>query len=79
MVPLNILNNTPPCRKAGKTWSFFQLKDSYGSAQLIARVNENSANDFLDAMSHAPIESAVMVEGVVHARPGNQRRNVSLM
>ncbi|KAK7695641.1 hypothetical protein QCA50_000277 [Cerrena zonata] len=63
-------------RKAGKTWSFFQLKDSYGSAQLIARVGPNATNDLLAAMSQAPTESAVMVEGIVHARPENQCRKV---
>ncbi|CAL1702324.1 unnamed protein product [Somion occarium] len=61
-------------RKAAKTMSFFPLRDSYGSTQLV--VNMNHSNGILASMSQVPTESTVLVEGIVHARPEHQRRPI---
>ena len=62
-------------RKAGKKFSFFPLKDSYGTTQLV--VFSKDLPEILDLMRSVTPESTVLVQGVVNARPESQRRPVS--
>ncbi|KAF7313620.1 AA-TRNA-LIGASE-II domain-containing protein [Mycena chlorophos] len=55
-----------PERKGGKHLSFFPLRDSRGTTQLVAN-NQPS-------LSAVPVESTVLVQGTVVARPPNARR-----
>ncbi|KAI0347317.1 hypothetical protein BDW22DRAFT_1387456 [Trametopsis cervina] len=61
-----------PGRKVGKGFYFFPLKDSYGTVQLV--VQSDADPDMLALMRDVPVESTVVVEGVVHERPSNQKR-----
>jgi aspartyl-tRNA synthetase len=60
--------------------SFFSLKDSRGITQLVVRRSKKggdpSEQDSLAALSDVPVESIVLVEGVVKARPADARRAV---
>jgi aspartyl-tRNA synthetase len=53
--------------------SFYPLKDSYGTTQLI--VNHDASD--LSALAKLPVESAVLIEGTVLLRPLTARRPVS--
>ncbi|KAF7301463.1 hypothetical protein MIND_00711700 [Mycena indigotica] len=55
-----------PERKGGKNLSFFPLRDSLGTTQLVVN-NQPSFSD-------VPIESTVLVQGTVVARPMNAKR-----
>ena len=55
--------------------SFFPLKDSYGTTQLIVDHSEGPPN-FALPLADVPVESAVLIEGTVLMRPGNARRPV---
>ncbi|KAH9951809.1 tRNA synthetases class II-domain-containing protein [Amylocystis lapponica] len=59
-------------RKVNKRLSFFSIRDSYGSTQLV--VPASQINDVLARMRELPTESTVLVEGVVKVRPESQRR-----
>ncbi|KAK2466515.1 hypothetical protein APHAL10511_002157 [Amanita phalloides] len=61
-----------PERK-GKHMSFFPLKDSYGTTQLIVGHLEGRP-DLAAALSDVPVESTVLIEGTVLLRPENARR-----
>jgi aspartyl-tRNA synthetase len=56
--------------------SFYPLKDSFGTTQLIVNHSENIATD-LSVLAKIPVESAVLIEGTVLLRPPNARRPVS--
>ncbi|KAF5387306.1 hypothetical protein D9757_005772 [Collybiopsis confluens] len=58
-----------PERK-GKLFSFFPLKDSHGTVQLVV----NNSNSNLAGLSKVPLESFVLVEGEVVLRPESARR-----
>ncbi|KAE9399020.1 hypothetical protein BT96DRAFT_965777 [Gymnopus androsaceus JB14] len=62
-----------PERK-GKLVSFFPLKDSSGTVQLIVNHSEEACED-LPALSNVTVESSVLVEGKVLLRPLNARRS----
>lgn len=55
--------------------SFFPLKDSYGTTQLIVDHSEGSPN-LAAALAEVPVESTVLIEGTVLMRPENARRPV---
>ncbi|KAF6762753.1 aspartyl-tRNA synthetase [Ephemerocybe angulata] len=60
-----------PERK-GKTVSFFPLKDSHGTTQLV--VNHADAPEAAAALSSLPPESTVLIQGTVALRPQTARR-----
>ncbi|KAG5730000.1 Aspartyl-tRNA synthetase [Termitomyces sp. T112] len=60
-----------PERK-GKRMSFYPLKDSYGTTQLIVDHSEGAPD--LSALAKIPVESSVLIEGTVLLRPPNARR-----
>ncbi|KAI0049589.1 hypothetical protein FA95DRAFT_1581649 [Auriscalpium vulgare] len=66
-----------PHRKVSKALSFFPLRDSHGTTQLVvqlgADVDPKAAHE-LAALFDVPVESTVLVEGEVRLRPQNQRR-----
>ena len=55
--------------------SFYPLKDSFGTTQLI--LNHSDAGADLSALARVPVESAVLIEGTVLLRPSSARRSVS--
>lgn len=61
-----------PGRK-GKHMSFFPLKDSYGTTQLIVHHSEPHSN-LACHLATIPTESTVLIEGTVLLRPENARR-----
>jgi aspartyl-tRNA synthetase len=56
--------------------SFFSIRDSSGTTQLVVLRNEVIASR-LSALSEVPVESTVQIEGKVRMRPENSRRPVS--
>lgn len=60
--------------RKGRLASFFPLKDSYGTTQLI--VNHSQGFAELSALADVPIESSVLIEGTVLLRPQEARRKV---
>lgn len=62
-----------PERKMSKTMSFFPIKDSSGTTQLVLR--KGHANAHLTALSELPAESIIAIEGEVLVRPELSRRN----
>lgn len=60
--------------RKGKHMSFYPLKDSYGTTQLI--VNHDDVPG-LSALASLPLESTVLIEGTVLLRPPTARRPVS--
>ncbi|KAJ8698052.1 aspartate--tRNA ligase msd1 [Pleurotus ostreatus] len=61
-----------PERK-GKLVSFFPLKDSHGTTQLI--VDRSNQASLLHGLSNVPTESVVLIEGTVVLRPQSARRH----
>ncbi|KAJ7368073.1 tRNA synthetases class II-domain-containing protein [Mycena albidolilacea] len=61
-----------PERKGGKLLSFFPLKDSLGTTQLIVNHPEVAGNQ--PSLSDVPVESSVLIEGTVLPRPQSARR-----
>ena len=59
--------------RKGKLMSFFHLKDSYGMTQLIVNHSPSSP-----PLSQIPVESVVLIEGLVLLRPPKARKPVSL-
>lgn len=53
--------------------SFFPLKDSYGTTQLIV---DHSDENLAPALADVPVESTVLIQGTVFMRPENARRPV---
>ncbi|KAI0676923.1 hypothetical protein C8Q78DRAFT_1087030 [Trametes maxima] len=64
-----------PKGKVSKKLSFFGLRDSYGSTQLVVDSRTCGA-EVLTAMREIPDESTVLVEGIVRQRPESQQRDV---
>ena len=63
-------------RKISKAVSFFSLKDSQGTTQLVARrVGELGAS--IAGLSDVQVESTVLVEGTVKVRPRDAQKEVS--
>ncbi|KAJ8585301.1 hypothetical protein M405DRAFT_911871 [Rhizopogon salebrosus TDB-379] len=62
-----------PERKVSKSMSFFPIKDSSGTTQLVIR--KGNADDHLAALSDVPVESTIVIEGQVRIRPEQSRRN----
>ncbi|KAK7061532.1 aa-TRNA-ligase-II domain-containing protein [Favolaschia claudopus] len=62
-----------PERKGGKLLSFFPLKDSLGTTQLIVNHPQDVSNQ--PSLSDVPVESTVLIEGTVLARPPSARRS----
>ncbi|TBU32064.1 hypothetical protein BD311DRAFT_775614 [Dichomitus squalens] len=63
-----------PKGRVSKKLSFFGLRDSYGTTQLVADARSCSP-ELLAAMRDVPEESTVLVEGLVRQRPESQRRD----
>lgn len=62
-------------RKVSKKLSFFDIRDSHGTTQLV--VDSRSCGvDVLSEMRNVPEESTVLVEGSVRRRPAAQQRDV---
>ncbi|KAF7352982.1 AA-TRNA-LIGASE-II domain-containing protein [Mycena venus] len=61
-----------PGRKGGKLLSFFPLKDSLGTIQLVVNHPEVAGNQ--PSLSDVPVESTVLIEGTVLTRPPTARR-----
>ncbi|KAJ7117378.1 tRNA synthetases class II-domain-containing protein [Mycena crocata] len=61
-----------PERKGGKLLSFFPLKDSLGTTQLVVNHPEVAGNQ--PSLSDVPVESVVLIEGTVLARPPAAKR-----
>ena len=70
-----MLDDLRVCRKVSKKLSFFGLRDSYGTTQLVADAR-TLGPELLAALRDVPEESTVLVEGVVRERPTSQQRNV---
>ncbi|KAI0751409.1 hypothetical protein C8Q80DRAFT_1157190 [Daedaleopsis nitida] len=64
-----------PKGKVSKKLSFFGLRDSTGTTQLVVDARICGA-ELMATMRDVPEESTVLVEGVVRARPESQRRDV---
>ncbi|KAJ7179338.1 hypothetical protein C8R46DRAFT_1211911 [Mycena filopes] len=62
-----------PERKGGKLLSFFPLKDSLGTTQLVVNHPEDAPNQ--PSLSDVPVESSVLIEGTVLARPPSAKRS----
>ncbi|KAH7930300.1 hypothetical protein BV22DRAFT_1140177 [Leucogyrophana mollusca] len=63
-----------PERKVSKSLSFFPIKDSSGTTQLVVHRNGDEDGN-LTALSAVPVESTVLIEGKVRVRPEKSRRN----
>ncbi|KAJ6599291.1 hypothetical protein DFH09DRAFT_1243695 [Mycena vulgaris] len=61
-----------PERKGGKLLSFFPLKDSLGTTQLVVNHPEVALNQ--PSLSDVPVESTVLIEGTVLSRPPAAKR-----
>ncbi|KAG8903201.1 hypothetical protein FRB99_003613 [Tulasnella sp. 403] len=53
--------------------SFFSLRDTSGTAQVVVRRSNAIDGDILSRMSEVPVESVVIVKGKVKSRPQNAR------
>ncbi|KAJ7781480.1 tRNA synthetases class II-domain-containing protein [Mycena metata] len=62
-----------PERKGGKLLSFFPLKDSLGTTQLVVNHPEDAPNQ--PSLADVPVESSVLIEGTVLARPPSAKRS----
>ncbi|KDQ07598.1 hypothetical protein BOTBODRAFT_597953 [Botryobasidium botryosum FD-172 SS1] len=63
-----------PERKISKSMSFFSLKDSHGTTQLVVRRTPGASEDVLASLSEIPIESTVLIQGKVKPRPKDAQR-----
>ena len=74
-----------PCRKVSKTLSFFPLRDSYGTTQLVVHTPrgdpgpdvDSQESNLMTELGRIPVESAVLIHGLVRKRPEKQRRPVN--
>lgn len=73
-----------PSRKVSKSLSFFPLRDSYGTTQLVVHTpvgrpsldgDVQQSNPVTD-LARIPVESTVLIQGHVRLRPEKQRRPV---
>jgi len=74
LCPAHGLDNSRKVKTINK--SFYHLKDSYGTTQLLVDHVEDTCYSVL---SKIPVESTVLIEGVVALRPTEARKPVSLM
>ncbi|CAE6434487.1 unnamed protein product [Rhizoctonia solani] len=63
-----------PARPVSKHLTFFTLKDGDGQTQLLVRSPVTGTPDVGPKLEDVPVESVVMVEGKVVARPGSSKR-----
>lgn len=70
-----------PERKVSKSLSFFPLRDSYGTTQLVVHSPhvspsdpKHKQHDLVTDLARVPVESTVLVQGTVRLRPDKQRR-----
>ncbi|KAF8271780.1 hypothetical protein EI94DRAFT_1770283 [Lactarius quietus] len=70
-------------RKVSKSLSFFPLRDSYGTTQLVVHSPhappsdpKNKQHNLINDLARVPVESTVLVQGTVRLRPDKQRRPV---
>ncbi|KAI0002982.1 tRNA synthetases class II-domain-containing protein [Russula compacta] len=71
-----------PERKVSKSLSFFPLRDSYGTTQLVAHApavdplseGRGQQSNLVAKLARVPVESAVLIHGHVRSRPEKQRR-----
>jgi hypothetical protein len=63
-------------RKAHKSFSFFPLRDSYGTTQLVVHRDHITTEKFA-TLSAVPPESVVTIQGCVRSRPNHSKRPVS--
>ncbi|KAI9448301.1 tRNA synthetases class II-domain-containing protein [Lactarius indigo] len=70
-----------PERKLSKSLSFFPLRDSYGTTQLVVHSPHFSPDDpkykqhnLVTELARVPVESTVIVQGTVRKRPDKQCR-----
>ncbi|KAG7097275.1 hypothetical protein E1B28_004641 [Marasmius oreades] len=59
--------------RQGKLVSFFPLKDSSGTVQLV--LSRSDPKPELQALKHVPVESSVLIQGRVLLRPPSARRS----
>jgi len=79
-VPCFLLPSPPPFlhllhRKISKSLSFFPLRDSYGTTQLVVHRDQTNTQK-LAALSAVPPESVVLIQGRVRSRPNHSKRSV---
>jgi hypothetical protein len=74
-----------PSRKVSKFLSFFPLRDSYGTTQLVVHTpttgdslpdEHSKPSNLVTELEHIPVESTVLIHGHVRLRPEKQRRPV---
>lgn len=63
-------------RKTHKSFSFFPLRDSYGTTQLVVHRDHITTEKFA-TLSAVPPESVVTIQGRVRSRPNHSKRPVS--
>ncbi|CAE6419747.1 unnamed protein product [Rhizoctonia solani] len=63
-----------PARPVSKHLTFFTLKDGDGQTQLLVRSPTAGAEGSGPKLEDVPVESVVLVEGKVVARPGSSKR-----
>jgi hypothetical protein len=64
--------------KVNRNWSFFDLRDSLGTVQLVASSKSQDGRDpVLADLGQVPGESPVMVRGTVRRRPDKQIKPAS--
>jgi hypothetical protein len=78
-------NSHAPSRKVSKTLSFFPLRDSYGTTQLVVHTptgdpgpdEPSQESKLMTELGRIPVESTVLIHGDVRLRPEKQRRPVN--
>lgn len=79
------LTSHAPSSKLSKSLSFFPLRDSYGTTQLVVHTpsgdpppdGDVQRSNPLTDLARIPVESTVLVQGHVLLRPEKQRRPVN--
>ncbi|CUA73830.1 aspartyl-tRNA synthetase [Rhizoctonia solani] len=67
-----------PARPVSKHLTFFTLKDADGQTQLLVRSSATNTVEAGPKLEDAPVESVVLAEGKVVARPGSSKRTDTL-
>ncbi|KAF9782286.1 hypothetical protein BJ322DRAFT_210121 [Thelephora terrestris] len=62
-----------PERKVSKSFSFFPLRDSYGTTQLVVHRDHINVDKFA-TLSAVPPESVILIQGCVRSRPNHSKR-----
>ncbi|KAG9119035.1 hypothetical protein FRC07_006162, partial [Ceratobasidium sp. 392] len=63
-----------PARAVSKHLTFFTLKDGDGQTQLLVRPPQSESPRLSQRLEDVPVESVILVEGKVIARPGSAKR-----